>query len=69
MSEKMLRKGKTILLFLLFLAVLPSLVFSGVTGKIAGTIKDASTGEKLMGVNIILTGTQLGGVSDLQGSY
>ena len=43
--------------------------FAGVTGKIAGTIKDASTGEPLMGVNVMIPGTMLGAVTDADGSY
>jgi outer membrane receptor protein involved in Fe transport len=69
MSQGTFFKGKAVLPFLLLLLVLPALVFSGVTGKISGVIKDAATGEKLMGVNIQLVGTTLGGVTDIQGSY
>jgi len=69
MSQRMFFKGKSVLLYLLFLMVLPSLVFSGVTGKIAGTIKDASTGQGVLGTNIMLVGTYLGAMTDEQGSY
>ena len=39
------------------------------TGKISGTITDASTGEPLIGANIILEGTTYGAASDMNGAY
>ncbi|MFA6455942.1 MAG: TonB-dependent receptor, partial [Bacteroidota bacterium] len=39
------------------------------TGKISGMVTDASTGEILIGANIILEGTRYGAVSDLSGEY
>lgn len=39
------------------------------TGKITGLIKDASTGEGLPGVNVILEGRSRGAVSDASGRY
>lgn len=48
-------------------AALPA--FAGTTGKIAGKIIDAKTKEPLVGVNVILVGTALGAVNDLEGSY
>ena len=44
-------------------------VYGGTTGKIAGRITDAETGEPLPGANIQLEGTSLGAASDLQGNY
>lgn len=44
-------------------------MFAGITGKLAGTIKDAQTGEPLIGANIILEGTDLGTSSNLKGEY
>lgn len=51
------------------LLVLTSWVFAGETGKIAGTIKDQSTGERLPGINIIIQGTTLGAATDIDGNY
>jgi len=51
-----------------WLVLLPS-VFAGNTGKIAGRIIDAQTGESLIGVNIIVKGTQLGAASDEDGVF
>ncbi|MBI2417593.1 MAG: TonB-dependent receptor [Ignavibacteriales bacterium] len=43
--------------------------FCGTTGKIAGTVTDAKTKELLIGVNIQVTGTRYGGVSDAEGNF
>ncbi len=42
---------------------------AGTTGKIAGKITDAKTGEALPGVNIVIVGTPLGAQSDPSGQY
>lgn len=42
---------------------------AGTTGKIAGTVTDAGSGEPLPGVNIVLVGTSYGAVSDFDGNY
>jgi len=39
------------------------------TGKIAGKVTDAETGEALIGVNVILDGTGSGAVTDIDGYY
>ncbi len=39
------------------------------TGKIAGTITDAKTGEALIGVNVVVLGTTIGAPTDLDGYY
>ncbi len=44
-------------------------LFSGTTGKIAGTVTDAETGEPLIGVNIVVEGTLLGAATDEDGYY
>jgi hypothetical protein len=59
---------KSILVIILLLCMV-STVFSGVTGKIAGKVIDANTGEPLMGVNVILQGTTMGAATDLEGDY
>jgi len=51
---------------ILFLA---SLSFAGTTGKIAGTITDAETGDPLPGVNVILQGTNTGAATDPKGRF
>jgi len=57
---------------LVLLAALVSVhltAFSGQTGKIAGRVVDATTGESLIGANVILLGTTLGASTDIDGFY
>jgi len=55
----------------IFLLVVLSavIIFPGQTGKIAGTVKDKSTGEPLIGVNIFIEQTSIGAASDINGDY
>jgi len=46
-----------------------SLLFSGTTGKVAGTVRDADTGEPLPGVNIIIEDTNFGAATDMNGKF
>ena len=59
--------------FLLFLVsvtlLLSNLIWAGTTGKLTGTITDATTGEPLPFVNITLVGTVMGAATDLDGKY
>jgi hypothetical protein len=57
--------------FLLSLAILlfVSLIYAGTTGKIAGRVVDKSNGEALPFANIIIVGTTMGTVTDLNGDY
>jgi len=48
---------------------LTSQLFAQTTGKIAGQITDASTGDALLGANIIIDGTMLGAAAGMDGSY
>lgn len=43
--------------------------WSGTTGKIAGIVTDNTTGEPLPGANIVVDGTLLGAVTNLDGQY
>jgi outer membrane receptor protein involved in Fe transport len=54
---------------LLFMALLPALIWAGTTGKIAGRIVDAASGEPLIGANIMVEGTNLGASTDMDGYY
>ena len=51
------------------LLLLVEFALGGTTGKIAGRVTDASTGERLPGVNITVDGTQIGAVTDPNGNY
>lgn len=55
-------------LWLLILACGPALAAYG-QGKIAGRVTDATGGEPLIGVNILIEGTQQGTVTDTDGNY
>lgn len=55
--------------FILFYVFLVSNLFAGITGKIAGRVTDAKTGEPLPFVNIVVEGTSLGAASNLDGYY
>ncbi|MFQ5651144.1 MAG: TonB-dependent receptor domain-containing protein [bacterium] len=46
-----------------------SALFGGTTGKIAGRILDAETGEGLPGANVVIEGTTLGAATDVDGDY
>lgn len=58
--------GALIILFLL--AFNPS-VKAAVTGKIAGVVVDAGTGEPLPGANIVIQGTAMGAAADPDGYF
>jgi outer membrane receptor for ferrienterochelin and colicin len=57
---------RKILLLILFA---PFFIYSGTTGKLAGTIKDAQTGEPLVGANVIIEGTNFGAATNTNGEY
>lgn len=46
-----------------------STLTAGTTGKISGFVVDKVTGEPLVGVNILVSGTSLGAATHLDGSY
>ncbi|MGE5313223.1 MAG: TonB-dependent receptor [Acidobacteriota bacterium] len=54
---------------LLCMALGISAVFGGTTGKIAGKVTDAKTGDPLPGVTIVLVGTTYGAATDFDGNY
>ena len=56
-----------ILIFILFFCCTG--LDAGTTGKIAGLVKDAATGQSLPGVNIIVKNNNLGAASDLDGYF
>jgi outer membrane receptor protein involved in Fe transport len=58
---------KILLILLILIASMP--LYSQSTGNLSGKVTDASTGEDLIGVNIILKGTYYGAASDLNGNF
>ncbi len=57
------------MLLALLLIITASIVYAGNTGKLQGIVTDKITGEGLIGVNIIISGTTLGASSDETGFY
>lgn len=57
------------LFILALLLVLAAAVMAGTTGKIAGVVVDSETGDKLPGVNVMVEGTAMGAVTNLEGQY
>ena len=55
--------------FLAALILTAGLVFSQTTGKIAGVVQDAQTGEALAGANVIVVDTRLGAAAGMDGSF
>ena len=46
-----------------------NVMFAGTTGKLAGNVKDAKSGEAVVGANIMVKGTYLGAAADVDGYY
>jgi hypothetical protein len=45
------------------------MALAGTTGKIAGEVKDAQTGEALAGANVVIEGTTSGAATNVDGYY
>ncbi|MFI5236408.1 MAG: carboxypeptidase-like regulatory domain-containing protein [Ignavibacteriales bacterium] len=56
-------------IFLSLLLTAYQIIFAGTTGRLAGRITDATTGEPLPFVNVIIMETTLGAASDIDGYY
>ncbi len=61
--------AKELLQCFITVAMLSVDVLAGTTGKIAGRVVDAKTKEPMMGVNVLIVGTSMGGATDVDGSY
>ncbi|MBU0560409.1 MAG: TonB-dependent receptor [Bacteroidetes bacterium] len=65
-----MKKLITFSIFVFLLAFLSGTMFAQVgTGKLAGKIVDAETGEPLIGANVVIMNTSLGAAADLDGEY
>ncbi|MBZ0201070.1 MAG: carboxypeptidase-like regulatory domain-containing protein, partial [Ignavibacteriaceae bacterium] len=58
-----------LLVLFFFLCLISTPIFSGTTGKLSGSVKDAQTGEPIPGVNIIFEGNNYGAATDMDGYY
>lgn len=52
-----------------FFRCLTTPALAGTNGIFEGTVKDKATGEPLVGVNVVIVGTQLGASTDTEGRY
>ncbi len=59
----------SVMLVCVTLFVYQGATLAGITGKIAGIITDASTGEPMPAVNVVIEGTTLGGATDNEGHF
>lgn len=62
----MLRKWGVIVLALF---AMPLVALAQNTGKVSGVVMDSETGEPLPGASVVVVGTQLGTISDVDGNY
>ena len=66
----MRRKATIIILSLMLCCALGvQFLWAGSTGKVAGQVTDASTGETLTGTNVIVVGTDRGAAAGMDGMY
>jgi hypothetical protein len=54
---------------MMILVVLSTLVVFAGNGKITGVVKDASTGEPVVGANVVIEGTLMGASADANGAF
>ncbi len=70
MKEKWKRfQPRVLLISLLSIFLLQSVVLAGTTGKIAGKVIDAESGEPLIGANLIIVELSTGAATDIEGDY
>jgi len=60
---------KHILIVSVVLCFAHAILMAGTTGKIAGQVVDAETGQPLTGVNVLILGTNMGAATDEEGDY
>ncbi len=68
-SFSMERSKRPYAIFLFFLLFGVSNIFAGTTGKIAGRVIDAETREALVGVSVLVAGTNYGAATDIEGDF
>jgi TonB-dependent receptor len=74
-GQKLKRKSRIICINIFFMAIIImvsvylSPVFAQENAAVFGKVVDVSTGEELIGVNVLLEGTTLGAASDLNGNF
>ena len=58
-----------LLLLFSFSNAFSALAYFGTTGKLTGVVRDAQTGEPLIGATVVLQGTKLGAKTNFEGEY
>ena len=61
--------SKKVLSIIAILSLFASFAFAGITGKITGRVTDVSTGQPLIGANILIEGTSIGAATDYDGYF
>ena len=56
-------------IFIISLILISTFTYAGVTGKIAGKVTDAQSGEELIGINVLIEGTTMGAATGVNGTY
>lgn len=62
-------KRKILIKYFLILLTTSGIITAQSSGKIAGRVLDASTGEAIIGANIIIDGTSYGAATDIEGDF
>ncbi|MFA6542201.1 MAG: carboxypeptidase-like regulatory domain-containing protein, partial [Bacteroidota bacterium] len=65
----LLKKTNMIGLTACAVVMMTGILSAQTAGKIAGAIMDAETGEPIIGCNILIMGTSMGAITDIEGSY
>lgn len=63
------RNFHRILVALLLIIGFSTISYGGTTGKLAGKITDAETGEPVVGATVLIQGTSIGAATDINGYY
>ncbi len=69
LTERQFSKTRGGIRVALAVLVLAAVAFAANTGNISGKVTDRKTGEVLVGVNVLVEGTELGGATDANGRY
>jgi hypothetical protein len=69
MNKGLNMRGISFPLITMLLIMCVGILSAGTTGKIAGKVTDAATGQPLAGANVLLEGTILGASTDAEGDY
>lgn len=60
---------RKIFYYLLFLSLVPAMLFAGTKGRVKGQVVDLQTGEPLIGANVIVVGSTIGAATDANGEF